>query len=138
MEKLKKYQTQIITFVTIALLMTYGIFPALTAANTLLNIVGGIGGLILLLWLGLSLKEYITLTDGESGNTDELKEFSGTELDYVTKPKAKRKPKSKVTLDFTDAKGMNEIDNVITPIVEGRVKISVENPKPNRKPKTRK
>ena len=54
------------------------------------------------------------------------------------KPKAKSKSRPLVTLDFTDAKGMNEIDNVITPIVEGRVKISVETPKPKRKPKTTK
>jgi hypothetical protein len=32
---------------------------------------------------------------------------------------------------------MNEIDNVITPIVEGRVKVSVETPKAKRKPKTK-
>ena len=55
MDKLKQYKSQIFTFVTIALLMTYGIFPALTAANTLLNIVGSIGLLLLLVWGALEL-----------------------------------------------------------------------------------
>ena len=34
MNKLTQYKSQIFTFVTIALLMTYGIFPALTAADS--------------------------------------------------------------------------------------------------------
>jgi hypothetical protein len=49
--------------------------------------------------------------------------------EVLAKPKAKRKPKSVVNIDFTDAKGMNEIDGVIRPIAEGRVKVSVQNPK---------
>ena len=49
-----------------------------------------------------------------------------------------RKPKSTITIDFTDAKGMNEIAGVINPIAEGRVKVSVENPKTKRKPKVTK
>jgi hypothetical protein len=65
MEKVKKYKKQIVTFITIFLLATYGIFPALTAANTLLNLVGGIGGLVLLLWAGLELKDYITSNENQ-------------------------------------------------------------------------
>jgi hypothetical protein len=49
--------------------------------------------------------------------------------EVLAKPKTKRKPKSVVTIDFTDAKGMNEIDGVIKPIAEGRVKVSVQTPK---------
>lgn len=91
MEKVKKYKKQIITFITILLLVTYGIFPALTAANTLLNLVGGVGGLILLLWAGLSLKEYITSTEVGVVNVEELEEVTKV----VAKPKPTRKPKVK-------------------------------------------
>lgn len=89
MEKIKKYKTQIVTFITIFLLVTYGIFPALTAANTLLNLVGGVGGLILLLWIGLGLKEYATSNDNDVSNVEELEEVTK----MVAKPKTKRKPK---------------------------------------------
>lgn len=57
MEKLKKYQKQIITFITISLLLTYGIYPCLTAANTFYNIVGGIALGVLILWGILEVKD---------------------------------------------------------------------------------
>jgi len=59
MEKLKKYQRQIFTFITILLLLQFGIFPCLTMANTFANIVGGIALGILLLWLGIELYELV-------------------------------------------------------------------------------
>ncbi len=59
MEKLKKYQKQIFTFITILLLLEFGIFPCLTMANTFANIVGGIGLLVLVLWLGIELYELV-------------------------------------------------------------------------------
>jgi hypothetical protein len=59
MQKLKKYQKQIFTFITILLLLQFGIFPCLTMANTFANIVGGIGLLILILWLGIELYELV-------------------------------------------------------------------------------
>jgi hypothetical protein len=90
MEKLNKYKKQIVIFVTIFLLATYGIFPALTAANTLLNLVGGIGGLVLLVWAGLELKEYVTSTKGEIVDTNELEEVAK----MAAKPKVPRKPKT--------------------------------------------
>jgi hypothetical protein len=129
MNKLTQYKSQIFTFVTIALLMTYGIFPALTAANTLLNIVGSIGLLLLLVWGALELYSCFIPLEQDIKVTGTPQEI---------KPKSKSKSRPLVTVDFTDAKGISEIDNVITPIVEGRVKISVENPKPNRKAKTTK
>jgi hypothetical protein len=57
MQKLKKYQKQIITFITISLLLTYGIYPCLTAANTFYNIVGGIALGVLILWGILEVKD---------------------------------------------------------------------------------
>ena len=59
MQKLKKYQKQIFTFITILLLLQFGIFPCLTMANTIANIVGGIGLLVLILWLGIELYELV-------------------------------------------------------------------------------
>jgi purine-cytosine permease-like protein len=64
MEKISKYKKQIATFITITLLVTYGIFPALTAANTFLNILGGIGALLFLIWGGLSLYDYVKSSNG--------------------------------------------------------------------------
>jgi hypothetical protein len=88
MNKLKQYKQQIFTFVTIVLLATYGIFPALTAANTLLNILGGIGALLLLIWGGLSLYEYVKSSDGLV-DVNELKEASTMKAE----PKPKRSNK---------------------------------------------
>ncbi len=59
MQKIKKYQKQIFTFITILLLLEFGIFPCLTMANTFANIVGGIGLLVLVLWLGIELYELV-------------------------------------------------------------------------------
>jgi len=57
MNKLKKYKKQIVTFITIFLLLTYGIYPCLTMANTFANIVGGIALGILILWGILEVKD---------------------------------------------------------------------------------
>ena len=57
MEKLKKYKKQIVTFITISLLLTYGIYPCLTMANTFANIIGAIALLILILWGVLEVKD---------------------------------------------------------------------------------
>ena len=57
MDKLKKYKKQIITFITISLLLTYGIYPCLTAADTFANIIGAIALLILILWGILEVKD---------------------------------------------------------------------------------
>ena len=60
MQKLKKYQKQIVTFITISLLLTYGIYPSLTMANTFANILGGIALMILILWGLLEVKDAYT------------------------------------------------------------------------------
>jgi hypothetical protein len=60
MNKLTKYQKQIITFITIFLLLTYGIYPCLTMANTFANILGGIALMILILWGLLEVKDAYT------------------------------------------------------------------------------
>ena len=89
MEKLKKYKTQIFNVITIFLILQFAIFPGLTAANTILNILAGIGLLLLIVWGGLSLYEYIKSSEGFV-DVNELKE---AEQIVKEKPKAKRKPK---------------------------------------------
>jgi hypothetical protein len=59
MDKIKKYKKQIFTFITIWLLLEFGVYPSLTMANTFANIVGGIALLLLILWGGLELYNYI-------------------------------------------------------------------------------
>jgi hypothetical protein len=83
MKHLKKYQTQIFNAITIFLIVTFVIFPGLTEANTLLNIMAGIGLLLLLVWGGLALYHYVTSDNGDIVLKEELKE------------KTKRKPKTK-------------------------------------------
>ena len=63
MKHLKKYQTQIFNAITIFLIVTFVIFPGLTEANTLLNIMAGIGLLLLLIWGGFALYHYATFED---------------------------------------------------------------------------
>jgi hypothetical protein len=73
MEKLKKYQTQIFNGITIFLIVTFVIFPGLTEANTLLNIMAGIGLLLLLIWGGLALYHYSTSEDGVKNEEPSVK-----------------------------------------------------------------
>ena len=65
MEKLKKYQKQIVTFITIFLLVTFGIYPGLTMANTFINIISGIGALLLVVWGLLEVKSAFDREDAE-------------------------------------------------------------------------
>lgn len=83
MDNLKKYKTQIFNVITIFLIVTFVIFPGLTEANTFLNIMSGIGLLLLLVWGGLALYHYATSKDVVDEKVVE------------DKPKTKRKPKTK-------------------------------------------
>ena len=114
------------------------IFPGLTSADTLVNIFSLIIGFFTLLALYYIVINWCKECKPNQLTDDEIKSKLESELgpviDNMAKEVKKRKPKSKVTIDFTDAKGMNEIAGVINPIAEGRVKVSVENIKV--KPKT--
>jgi hypothetical protein len=92
MNELKKYQKLIATFIVILLLLEFGIYPCLTMANTFANIIGAIALLLVSIWAVL------TITN-EVANKDEVKqkELGETELDYIPKSKAKRKPKTTKT-----------------------------------------
>jgi len=73
MEKLKKYKKQIFTFVTIFLLLEFGVFPCLTMANTFANLIGAIALLVLILWGGIELYEYVK-SDTDVVNKNEMVE----------------------------------------------------------------
>lgn len=60
MDKLKKYKKQIFGFITIFLLLEFGVFPCLTAADTFANIIGGIALGILILWGLLEVRDAYT------------------------------------------------------------------------------
>lgn len=82
MEKLSKYKKQIFTFVTILLLLEFGVYPCLTMANTFANIIGALGLLGILLWIGVELLEVIKQPSNiETAIKDDLK----------VEPKPKRK-----------------------------------------------
>jgi hypothetical protein len=86
MDKIKKYKKQIFTFITIWLLLQFGVYPSLTMADTFANIVGGIALLLLLIWGGLALYDWANSPDE---SIDEVKPIEPTNI------KAKRKPKTK-------------------------------------------
>ena len=86
MDKIKKYKKQIFTFITIWLLLQFGVYPSLTMADTFANIVGGIALLLLLIWGGLALYDWANSPDESK---DEVKPIEPTNI------KAKRKPKTK-------------------------------------------
>lgn len=90
MEKLKKYQAQIFNVITIFLILEFAIFPGLTSANTIMNILAGIGLSLLVLWGGLALYNYIRSAEDGLVDVTELKE---AEQMVKEKPKTKRKPK---------------------------------------------
>lgn len=136
-EFLQKYKTQIINVITIFLILEFAIYPGLTTANTFSNILAGIGLLLLIVWGGLALYSYVTsdkkLSDGEIKQM--LESEYGPVIDEMAKnvlEKSKKKTaksKAKITIDVSGAKNMNEVGGIVNPIAEGRVKISVENPK---------
>jgi len=87
MKEIKKYKTQILNGITIFLILTFVIFPGLTTANTFSNIMAGIGLLLLIVWGGLALYNYITSDKGGIVDKEELKEAEK----MSAKPKRKTK-----------------------------------------------
>ena len=133
---LKKYKEQIFNIITIFLILEFVIYPGLTTANTFYNIMAGIGLLLLIVWGGLALYNYVT-SDKELSDAEikqKLESELGPVIDEMAKEVlAKPKKKSVVKIDVSNAKNWNEIEGIVNPIAEGRVKISVENAKPKAK-----
>ncbi len=97
---LKKYKTQIMNIITIFLILEFAIYPGLTTANTFYNIMAGIGLLLLIVWGGLALYNYVTsdkqLSDAEI--KQKLESELGPVIDemakeVLAKPKKKSNPK---------------------------------------------
>jgi hypothetical protein len=97
-EFLKKYKEQIFNIITIFLILEFAIYPGLTTANTFYNIMAGIGLLLLIVWGGLALYNYVRSDKGGIVDKEELKEAEQMvkEVKKTTKkPATKPKPKTK-------------------------------------------
>jgi len=93
-EFLKKYKTQIFNIITIFLILEFVIYPGLTKADTLSNILAGFGLLLLIVWGGLALYNYVTSDKGGIVDKQELKE---AEQMVKEKPAKKKTTKTKKT-----------------------------------------
>ena len=93
-EFLKKYKEQIFNIITVFLILEFAVFPGLTAADTFSNILAGIGLLLLIVWGGLALNNYVRSDKGGIVDKEELKEAQKI-LDEQTKPKRKYTKKTK-------------------------------------------
>ena len=80
----KKVVVPFFQLLGIIVIFTFIVFPGLTAADTIVNIFSLIIGFFTLLALYYFVKSFFTTKENEPVET---------ELDYVPKPKAKRKPK---------------------------------------------
>jgi hypothetical protein len=86
----KKVIVPFFQFVGIIAIFTFIVFPGLTAADTIVNIFSAIIGFFSLLALYYFVKSWFVADVLK----DQIDNIDGeTELDYVPKPKAKRKPK---------------------------------------------
>ena len=110
---LKKYKEQIFNIITIFLILEFAIYPGLTTANTLTNIMAGIGLLLLIVWGGLALYNYVRSDEG--GIVDKA------ELDEAQK--------------MYDAKTKEMLESELGPVIH---KMAEEVKKPKRKPKVTK
>ena len=93
-EFLKKYKEQIFNVITIFLILEFVIYPGLTKADTLSNILAGFGLLLLIVWGGLALYNYVTSDKGGIVDKQELKE---AEQMVKEKPAKKKTTKTKKT-----------------------------------------
>ena len=110
------------------------VFPGLTAADTIVNILSVLIGFFTLLGLYYIVSVWFISDEPTNEIVEPKKKSNPKQFDGVKSDepfvKTRKKNKSIVKIGFTDAKGMNEIAGIVNPIAEGRVKISVENPKP--------
>ncbi len=91
MKKINYIKKQIVTFVTIFLLLEFGIFPCLTAQSTAFNFVGAIGLLLLIIWGALELYDWAKKSN-ELVNKQELKEvIEASEEELKTKKRSNPK-----------------------------------------------
>jgi energy-coupling factor transporter transmembrane protein EcfT len=82
----KKVVVPFFQFVGIIAIFTFIVFPGLTAADTIVNIFSAIIGFFTMLALFYFVTNWFQKDEPKN-------EIGETELDYIPKPKAKRKPK---------------------------------------------
>jgi hypothetical protein len=111
---LKKYKEQIFNIITIFLILEFAIYPGLTTANTLSNILAGIGLLLLIVWGGLALYNYVRGDNGGLVDTAELDEAQ----------------------KMYDAKTKEKLESELGPVIDEMAKEVLA--KPKRKPKATK
>jgi hypothetical protein len=87
---LKKYKIQIFNIIAIFLILEFVIYPGLTTDNTFANIFSAICLLLLIIWGGLELYNYVTSDTGGLVDKGELEEAQKM-YDEQSKPKPKRK-----------------------------------------------
>jgi hypothetical protein len=104
---LKKYKEQIFNIITIFLILEFAIYPGLTTADTFYNILAGIGLLLLIVWGGLSLYNYVR--SGEGGLVDKA------ELDEAQK--------------MYDAKTKEMLESELGPVIDEMAKEVLAKPK---------
>ena len=111
MDKIKKYKKQIFTFVTIWLLLEFGVYPCLTMANTFANIVGGIALLLLLIWGGLSLYDYVKSDEPTKEVINTKKKSNPKQFDGVKSDEPFVKTRKKPTTKTEKVLGEFQINN---------------------------
>ena len=109
------------------------IFPGLTVASTFINMLTVLAFIALFLFdLNYVKETWFTISEEEKMEAEKWKEHIMKQMEAMNemhKQNESLKKKSTVKIDVTNAKSVNEIAGIVNPIAEGRVKISVENPK---------
>ena len=85
----KKVVVPFFQFAGVIAIFTFIVFPGLTAADTIVNIFSAIIGFFTILAGFYMITSWFQKYD----SIEPTKQIGETELDYVPKPKAKRKPK---------------------------------------------
>ena len=86
----KKVVVPFFQFVGIIAIFTFIVFPGLTASDTIVNIFSSIIGFFTMLALFYFVTNWFQ-------KDEVINEIGETELDYIPKPKVKRKPKATKT-----------------------------------------
>ena len=109
------------------------IFPGLTVASTFINMLTVLAFIALFLFdLNYVKETWFTISEEEKMEAEKWKEHIMKQMEAMNemhKQNESLKKKSTVKIDVTNAKSVNEIAGIVNPIAEGRVKISIENPK---------
>ena len=131
MEKLSKYKTQIFNIITIFLILEFVIYPGLTQANTIANILAGVGLLLLVIWGGLAYYSYVTSVNDDIFHKEELKEAELTKQKLESELGPVIDKMAKEVLTKPKKKNPKQFDGVISeePFVKTRKKSTTKKTK---------